>query len=195
MIAYTKRVIDMKTILNFGGFYESWHSARIDQAIERCAQDDSGDVIDEDYEKLQYDNKELELCYSRAYVDCVNELLKTKLKFFQLISPREYNFSTDRIEVEYDANDEMLIRQFVTDNDLEDQVRAVIKHMTTSRSGYSPYYTFDEVALDGELFLQCVFDVLIKEVIDNTQGDYYESEWASYYDNQHVEDKLSNMIG
>jgi hypothetical protein len=93
------------TTIPFSGFYESIHDMAIDNAIERefdvdgdgepdCLPDhiDMGDIIrDMDMRRLLND-------YARAYVDFINEHFDLpSLEFESLQSPREYNFTTDRI--------------------------------------------------------------------------------------------------
>ena len=71
--------------LEFGGFYHSWHSERIDHDIE---------MYDYDWEEIDY--KKTHNNYCKGLLESVNNELDMNLEFVELESPREYNFTTDK---------------------------------------------------------------------------------------------------
>ena len=143
----------MKTTLNFGGFYESIHSELIESTVEQVIEDDN---VTEDMIKWA----DLNLEYSKKYVDFLNERFELNLKFLELNSPKYYNYSTDVIIVEISTDDFKKVSDIVD----KEKLKEVVKEITTGRSGYIPFYTFDEVFQDNEMLCQCMFDVLIDEI-------------------------------
>jgi hypothetical protein len=89
----------MKTTLPFSGFYESYHSATIDEAIDTVCMDDNGDIND-DLANLIYhhcDFNAVRLNYAKEYCAAFSKHFNVALSFESIKSPREYNFSTDVI--------------------------------------------------------------------------------------------------
>ena len=108
----------LESTIPFDGFYESFISADIENQIE----------LDTEHYSELYDLNEFEtelLCnsflninsykfynqiakdYTNFYIDALNERLKgftLKATYKCFTSPREYNFSTDRIFIEIEAN-------------------------------------------------------------------------------------------
>ena len=108
----------LKSTIPFDGFYNSFISADIEHEIE----------IDTEYYSELYDLNESEeelLCnsflninsykfynqiakdYTNFYIDALNERLKgfkLKATYKYFTSPKEYNFSTDRIFIEIEEN-------------------------------------------------------------------------------------------
>jgi len=133
------------SLLSFEGFYESIHSQNIDWEVEKLFQDDHGDPhIPEDFYS-HYNQSDIETEYCKAYVSNIQWLLKEagvdlpSMRFESLSSPKEYNFTTDRIFIE--LNDEDICTMvYVYDHDiLSDTVK---KHFT-SRSGFISFYDSD----------------------------------------------------
>lgn len=78
--------------------------------------------------------------YARFYVDCLKDEINMKsMKFEEMVSPREYNFETDRIFVSVSRSD-----LFKMLNDVQGYaLNETIKQMFTSRSGFVSYYSND----------------------------------------------------
>lgn len=140
----------METAIPFNGFYESEHDHELDRALEQMAQDDHGDPVtlyDEDGEELylwdHVDWKKVHVEYSKLYVEAYNWYYKSqsgidlKLKFVEMTSPREYNFTTDRIfcKISYRA-----VKQ-VYDFLGKEAVEKSIKETFTSYDGFCSYYS------------------------------------------------------
>lgn len=142
----------MRTTIPFSGFYESDHSWHLDHALEAFAQDPNGN----DYPDA-WNNEETNLYnlvswkqaheeYARLYADLFMEYLqaetgckKFRWKFEELDSPREYNFTTDRILVDIPRR---AVRELfkLCDKDILTKV-AADRH--TSRSGFISFYKPD----------------------------------------------------
>ena len=75
--------------------------------------------------------------YAKSYVDILRDLTGLKsLTFEELSSPREYNFSTDRIFVSISRNDvaKMLFN-------VRQELKTQIQESFTSRSGFISFYS------------------------------------------------------
>jgi hypothetical protein len=142
----------MKIInLPFAGFYYSELDAMIDHYVEMEAYNayESNDALSEEtYHQLIWDAcdfKEMHLSLAKAYIDELNAYvesntgLNVNFKFESLVSPREYNFTTDRlfayvseevIKILYDHTSLMTLSQ-------------VIKERHSSYDGFISHYSND----------------------------------------------------
>jgi hypothetical protein len=140
----------MSKIINipFAGFYNSKYSGELDAVQERFVEYEveknpglNPDIPNNalwhcaDY-GIAYDH------IARAYVDPFNQYildeyeLDLDLKFESMTSPREYNFTTDRIFCEISEENVRKLREAVSDPAL----RLAIKERFTSRSGFISSY-------------------------------------------------------
>ena len=95
----------LNTSINFGGFYESYHSYNIDTIIEGFIEYENEyhntEKSENDYD-INY--KAMHNEYIKAYVSVFSDYIKEKhdinITFFNptLWSPSEYNFKTDVID-------------------------------------------------------------------------------------------------
>lgn len=89
----------------FWGFYESVHDQFLEDAIESAFNHDyeTGEDIElgDDYDKARWDANiswgEIHKNYAKAYTEEFGDRFDLDLEFVDLVSPRYYNFSTDRI--------------------------------------------------------------------------------------------------
>ncbi len=132
----------IKTMIPFSGFYESWHNENLKNAFDSIFQDDSGmipDRISRAYNacdsKIKWRQAQNE--YSREYVEALNHFLgESLLAFDSLESPREYNFTTDRIFCEISR--ENLIKAYKATPAV--MLQTVISDQFTSRDGFTSFY-------------------------------------------------------
>lgn len=146
------------TTVPFSGFYESLHSEEIELQFRREFENDSGDLPDRDscrraFDKIEFATNlgDVESVYAREYVAAfareLGDMLgqprgkvnKPVLQFESMSSPREYNFTTDRIFAEIPLAVLRLIYKRVD----KDSLAAAIKERFTSRSGFISYYKAD----------------------------------------------------
>lgn len=135
------------TTIPFSGFYESWHSGDIDQEIisyfDIEGRGDSSLVPDDIYMSFPYGDAYKR--YAEEYAESFNNWftsetgLSLDLKFESLVSPREYNFTTDRIFCFITPEKKRELFNHVD----KDKLRKVIKEHFTSRSGFSSFYSND----------------------------------------------------
>jgi hypothetical protein len=132
----------MKTTIPFQGFYNSIHDGELDNSLEMAFSDDSGHVNDRLHERA-FDAVQwsvVHASYASAYAEAFAELagLQT-LKFVELDSPREYNFTTDRIFCDIDISDVRAALARLPAGALDEKAR----ERFTSRSGFMSYYSPD----------------------------------------------------
>lgn len=129
----------IETSIPFCGFYESQASHDLDDAIEQYFQTDDGDVIVELHDKLTdiVDYRAMMLDYAQHYAKKWADLCKVKCTFAELDSPREYNFTTDRIFCAFDATE--MQRMY----DECDTVRLIrmAREAFTSCDGFRSFYS------------------------------------------------------
>ena len=126
--------------LAFGGFYHSEHSDNIDSKEE---------MYGYDWEEVDY--KKTHLNYCNAYLNKLSEELEIDLKFIQLDSPREYNFTTDKIVCSISNKD---FKTLLAAYDTKELFNYIEEH-SKSRDGFSSFYSgYAEVKKETEIFLQ-----------------------------------------
>jgi len=156
----------MQTTINFGGFYESLHDDIVERAkaYEIGAVDDNGEIDGDklwEVDKAEWDSIKEE--YSGEWLDMLNQELETDIKFVSLNSPRFYNYSTDVIVGDISQKDALKIFGYVRDNDLKCEVLQAVRDASTSGSGYSALYDYEDYFMREyrALLLQVVLDVII----------------------------------
>ena len=142
----------LESTIPFDGFYESFISNDIDHQIGQQIEWDS-DIYDlnEDEQQVLEDSylsvnrssfyNQIAEDYTNFYIDALNERLKgftLKAKFKLLTSPREYNFSTDRIFIEIEKNHAIDFIKYIIKT--IKRVRKEIEDRFTTRSGFSSFY-------------------------------------------------------
>ena len=116
----------MQSTIPFHGFYNSIHDAYFDAAL----------VESETY----FDDVDWSRVFHAYAAEFAGEFLrriKVQGQFESLESPREYNFSTDRIFVDIPANE---VRRMLAEVDPETLSR-VAAERHTSRPGFLSYYS------------------------------------------------------
>lgn len=126
------------------GFYDSIHSAIIDDTETQMFSDYEGDgdvnegLQQHFYAKCNYSkvfNK-----YAQAYTESFKDQFNIpSLNFISLNSPREYNFETDKIECSVSRAD---IRRIYKDAD-KTLLALFVEENCTSRSGFWSFYSPD----------------------------------------------------
>lgn len=160
----------MNTQINFGGFYESHHHYIVEQAIAfafGCEDPETGEI---DHNKLfdvcgmEWQQAEDEYC--QRWIDKLNDELETNFILESVNRPREYKFRTDVIMAKYSYEDYTKVMLYVAENGLIREVDKRFKEATTPRSGYMPFYSFEDLISPGNehMRLQLRLDVIIKHL-------------------------------
>ena len=130
------------TTIPFSGFYESLHDSAIDNAIKQEFSDDNGNENAElSYRALDSaDFGTIRNEYAKEYTKGFSHEFGIKsLGFESLKSPREYNFTTDRIFCYIDYSE---LCGIVKTFDLA-EFSAYVRERFTSRDGFISYYSAD----------------------------------------------------
>lgn len=112
----------------FQGFYESEISMYLEDEIEYNDAQEPVSWIDVHHNVAE------------AYAERWADLMNLPIKFSRLVSPREYNFETDRIEVEINEDCVAGIRAGLLQNE---RFREYIVESCTSRDGFISYLSPD----------------------------------------------------
>ena len=155
--------------LNFGGFYHSEHSENIDSQEESHG-----------YNWEEIDYKKTHLNYCSAYLNKLSEELEINLKFIQLDSPREYNFTTDKIFCSISNKD---FKALLDAYDTKELFNYIEEH-SKSRDGFSSFYSgYKAVKKETDIFLQYLFNYILQY----ESFDFYDLEFE-------IEIKETNLI-
>lgn len=120
----------------FPGFYNGWFDSLIDSEIEQRAENGETEPA------TGYDYSAVRLALCRAWVNALNDELGTSFVFASLWSPREYNFTSDKITIEANPEDTAKLEAMRGTADF----RRVLVVALTPRSGFCPFYDSDELA-------------------------------------------------
>lgn len=130
-------------VIPFSGFYESLHDDALDDALDQIFSDrDTGCTVNEDLVMRAWrsmDWKAVHTAYAKAYCENFALEFKLDLTFDEVNSPREYNFTTDRIFA-YIPTESL---QKVFDTVDTPGLRIKIRENHTSRDGFFSYYDND----------------------------------------------------
>ena len=143
----------LESTIPFDGFYNSCISDDIEHQIGQQIEWDSDTFdLNEDEQQVLWDNyldinrsyfyNQIAEDYTNFYIDELNERLKrfelkATYKFFT--SPKEYNFSTDRIFIEIEENHAIDFIKYIIKN-YKKELQEKIKDRFTSRSGFISNY-------------------------------------------------------
>ncbi len=126
----------------FSGFYNSIHDHNLEREVESFYSDPESGMIETDVQQQNVDDfpwdKMIHSDYAKLYVDTFNDEFDQDgpFTFKELISPREYNFETDRILCTVESS-------FIQHLYLVTPRHALQKYFTkhfTSRSGFASFY-------------------------------------------------------
>ena len=169
----------MELNLSFGGFYYSVHSDIVDSLVESNFDEDEDTLTEEEYyDTIDYQKTYKDYCkyyvkYLFDYILDVHEIeLTIKQNTIEMWSPREYNFSTDVIVLKDVSNS--IVKNLATlfNRYLENsEFRDFILEKTTSRSGYIPFYQYENIVnkKDLEVSLEILLEFVANEF--NEKGE------------------------
>ena len=145
--------------LNFGGFYYSQHSEHIEHQAE---------IFEIDYDNIDY--KKTNINYCKAYINKLSEELEIDLSFISLDSPREYNFTTDKIFTSISNAD---FKALLSTYDTRELFNYIEEH-SKSRDGFTSFYSgYKAVKEETDIFLQYLFNYILQY----EDFDFYDLEF------------------
>ncbi len=170
----------MNITLPFQGFYESLWSSGIDQEqdsfVENYLEDnpsaESSNIHDGIWRHANYKKAYLEVtkAYTQAFQNWINAECQTDItfNFDELTSPKEYNFTTDRIFCNISEVDVLKLVGLVTWAEIAD----VAKETFTSRDGFISFYspdidTWGDVSTWDHNQLGCLLAAVVASVGDD----------------------------
>lgn len=148
--------------LNFGGFYESIHSDKIDVQI---------DLLGINWEAIDY--KKTFTNYSISYLNKLSNYLDIDLDFVELDSPRFYNYRTDTIIAKINNKDFKKLKSiYLIDNDFV----SFVNEESKSREGFTSFYNgIEEVKKESSMLLEYIFNYIF--FTENQDLDFYDLEF------------------
>ena len=185
----------LESTIPFDGFYESFISADIEYQMGQQIEWDC-DIYDlnESEEEILYNNylsvntsyfySQIAEDYTNFYIDNLNAklnyaypdkgfTLKATYKCFE--SPREYNFSTDRIFIEIEENHAIDFIKYIIKN-YKKELEKKIKDRFTSRDGFISFYKNSlDLWIDDYSEWDCNMIGTCFELFDFDELHFYES--------------------
>ena len=158
-----------EVLLNFfSGFYESIHDEVFDFEEEMIIEDNPGHNYD-DF-RFKYDR----IRYCKNFVSAISSEIGIPMEFMELTSPREYNFSTDKISVWITSKELKKISSALN----SESMKMILKKRFTSYDGFMSFYSND-IEEWKEKKIQdwdCVElgTLLDAWIIENESIDYYK---------------------
>ncbi|TXG81894.1 MAG: hypothetical protein E6R13_05735 [Spirochaetes bacterium] len=172
----------------FGGFYETILSGCLDYYIESEIdyQETECDRVVK-WDDFTYDWSKVKNALASAYVDAFNEEMQdddiiSNVEFDCVISPREYNFTTDSLFVKCEINERELLGY--CNNNLVAFEQYLIDNFK-SREGFISFYSHD------------VEDWLVEDYVKDKNQEIYYSYLIDFYVTNSIEDidyKLSYVV-
>lgn len=181
----------------FSGFYESIHTWNFDREEEYAMEN----YPESDWDDFDWKNDEIGYC--KSYVRAVAKEIGFEMEFVEMTSPREYNFTTDKIYVSMKVKDIKEIAKVALDSE---EMKKLVKARFTSRDGFASFYSNDikewkEKKVEdwdyNELGTLLDAYIEIKEIDDLDETGYeYCSEngqWVDYKVKDSYEEKLEEL--
>ena len=196
----------MKTFpIPFCGFYNSVISDEIETTIEREVQYYSEEYgIELDEMDFITDFEGIAKCYARYFEERVQDAFpQIEIKFSELISPKYYNYTTDKIYCEISDKNLKLVYNYCIANHFSDTVNEALKE----RSGFIPLYSDDFSEWDKDVLkwdaaqIGLLFEHFVT-LLDKNEGviisdmDFmdYSSSHGCIYENVHATGKSKELI-
>lgn len=167
---------NIKIELPFSGFYESIYDSHIDNTIEYYLYELEGEQLEKAqnaFYMMSYDATRKAICehyiqaYNQVFYDQFN--IDLSLTFNSLISPKFYNFETDRLFVNIDPE---LFKQLTILLNIE-TLQKTLSEKYKTQSGFIVFESTIEAIKNREydLFSSDLFEMLLPEndVVDNWQ--------------------------
>lgn len=133
----------MLTTVPFSGFYQSLHDSSLDDAMDQVFSDRvTGCSINHKLRDRAFGACQWGLVhgnYAAAYAAAMADEFKIAMTFESLKSPREYNFTTDRILCEISLDEVRRLRAETNEKAFRDLAR----QRFTGRSGFISFYSPD----------------------------------------------------
>jgi len=176
----------VKIQIPFSGFYESIHDSNIDRALEDGfnynRETDEDQEVPEEVWEADIDRHAIRVEYCKSFVAALGNEHDLTLTFDEMTSPREYNFSTDKIYCLIPREEINKIRKEV---EAHEDYPQLIKNRFTSRDGFMSFYSNDyqNEVWTRETLDECQYEVLIEFWLDKISNENSSEGWRTeeYY--------------
>lgn len=134
----------LSCLIPFSGFYGTWHDDEFDQTLEMMfdpegsGADYAGKLAMLFFDTVNWSAAQTE--YAKDYAENFAAALGISCEWEEMISPREYNFTTDRLFAKFDAAE---LRAMLVRADIRAALDIVAADMFTSCSGFISHYSPD----------------------------------------------------
>lgn len=170
----------------FWGFYESIHDSFINDAIESAFNydydtgDDKELPLDfwDDVMSADFNWSDIQSAYAKAYTEAFGEKFGLDLEYIEMTSPREYNFTSDRIFAKVPIEQINKIRKEVESHK---DYPEYIREKFTSRDGFWSHYENDykHEEWTREVLDECQYEVILDFWLENI-SDEAEEDWQGW---------------
>lgn len=170
----------------FWGFYESIHDSFIDDGIESAFNYDyeNGEDIDlpenfwDDVMSADVNWSKMRSDYAKAYTEAFGEKFGLDLEYIEMTSPREYNFTSDRIFAKVPIEQINKIRKEVESHK---DYPEYIRERFTSRDGFWSHYENDykHEEWTREVLDECQYEVILDFWLENISEEADE-DWQGF---------------
>lgn len=133
----------LSCLIPFSGFYETWHDVEFDNVLEQmfdpegCGADYAGPLAQRFFETIDW--RAAHGAYAKAYAENFTAALGcTVCEWEEMVSPREYNFTTDRLFAKFDAVE---LRALLARADIRAELYIVAAQWFTMRDGFMSSYS------------------------------------------------------
>ena len=143
----------MNVTVEFGGFYGSIHEQLIDDVVDRNTFGMTDIQYNDFLDNLIWD--EIRLNYARGFMKLLAEWLEKELYIgvkysentIKVISPREYNFRTDTLDVDFTPESIAHLNAWARK---DDEFKDYLQEATQSRDGFISFYSYDDALADKD---------------------------------------------
>jgi len=171
----------VKIQIPFSGFYESIHDGEIDKALENGFnydyETDSEKEPDSDaIWQADIDHNAIRKEYCQAFIAALGDKYDLTLTFDEMTSPKEYNFSTDRLFCLIPREEINKIRKEV---EAHEDYPQLIKDRFTSYDGFHSFCSNDyqNEEWTRETLDECQYEVLIEFWLDKVSDETGPEGW------------------
>lgn len=124
----------------FDGFYNSYS----EDVIERYEEENPNEDHSKNRERLAI-----------GFVKSLSNLIKLDVKFIKIISPKEYNFTTDKIVASCDEEQlQMVWKKVQKNHKIESCFKDTLDELLTPSDGFIPSYSYDPLDWIGKNITQ-----------------------------------------
>lgn len=166
-----------ETRFNHNDFeYEMWYDQRAEMS-----EDEEGNPVE-----FECDTVYARTEFGKAFIDWINSELYTEIKFKSMFFPKEYNFYSDAINIEYTLKDVEKVKNWIkSDIDYQNTLKEKIEGYSTSCSGYIAFHNEEDFYNKHELLMGVMLEIF---------ASMEESSFSDYFQIQCIYDRLFKEV-